>query len=814
MKKIYYSLSKTHKENAISLLVLVFSFFYTALNAQTPTASFATWKDNKRAAYTIIHDDYASYVPGIFRDADPIATARGIKLCFGAITNFCGPTEWTNARTMISHGHECVNHSHNHKCGGTAGQCSGLTTYGPADFATELGTSTTTIETNTQVRPRFFIHPYDAPSDAILTYLTNLGYLGTRAGTQDAVNNPNFTDFMRLNFFVYDGTATALSSLNTVINTAITSGSYVIREFHGIDDGSWAAMTRANYTSHLDYVKTKMDDGSIWSATATEAITYKMQRDAFQPAATYTASTATTPSFITVVFNSLQPITASLLRTPVTVNVNVTGITGNFDAFQGTTPVASTRAGNIISLNVYPHQGTVTLKCNNCTVTPPNEPVNVTNLAATPQTNAVALSWTNPTSFDEIRIVAQSLSSITGLPTSYTTTGDFTVGKIVYSDIGTSTTVTGLTPDTRYYFKAFTRLGTLWSSGVEVTTVTGSTTVITPEFDPIKCYRLTARHSSKVMEITSNSTTNGIIIQQDVWVNTLNQVWRIKNYDGTHYQISNGFSGKLVTVANSSTAERATVYQYINQNTDNQKWKFERNTEGYYFLSAKHSNKVLTINKSSIANEANVVQRTQTGATNQQWAVAEVGCPANTQALKSQSLMAFEGNLDNHKAVLRWVVKSTDLKDYYDLEKADDTHDFQRLTTVNGNSQDILRSFSYTDENLRDGDNYYRLKSIATDGSIQTSDVVKIRYFQPLNFTLSPNPASDRVDIDLSEMQGKKVEISLVTLLGKTLSHDFIESVSAPKYSMALDNIESGQYLLRIQAQGKRMVMKKLMVFR
>ena len=477
-----------NKLNCTLTLFFLGICFLTPLSSQTPTASFATWKDNKKAAYSIIHDDYSDYVTGIFQYADPIATARGIKLCFGAITSACGPLEWANAKTMMSHGHECINHSHNHLCGGTAGQCSGLTTYGPTNFATELDFSTQLIEINTGVRPRFFIHPYDAPSDAILNHLNNnLGYLGSRAGTQLAVNANTFTDFMRLNFYVYDGTAAALTSLNTDVNSAISSGGYVVREFHGIDDGSWSAMTVANYTNHLDYVKTKMDDGSIWSATPTEAITYKMQRDAFQPVVAYTASTG----IINVTFNTLETIDPSVLRTPVTVNVNLNGIAGTYSVSQNNSNVISTRVGNVISFNVYPNQGAVTLKCTDCA---PPQPLNIFNLTATPQTNAVLLNWSNPASnFDEVMIVAKPTSGFTTIPTGtiYASDANFTGagtafegGKVIYRGAGATVTVTNLVGGTTYYFRAYTRLGNIWSSGVEVNASPNSI-VIPQSVDPM-----------------------------------------------------------------------------------------------------------------------------------------------------------------------------------------------------------------------------------------------------------------------------------------------------------------------------------------
>ena len=838
-----------------------FCFFLVSFLAfsQTPSASFATWKNNKKAAYTIIHDDYSNYVTGIFQYAYPIATARGIKISFGAITGFCGEPEWANARTMIAAGHECVNHSHSHKCGGSASQCTGLTTYSAADFNTELTLSTNLIQSNTGVKPLFFIHPYDAASDAILNHLkVNLGYLGTRAGTQGVVNASNFTDYLRENYFVYDGTPAALTSLNTAVNTAISSGGYAVREFHGIDDGSWAAMTVANYTSHLDYVKSKIDDGSLWSATSSEAITYKMQRDAWSMVSSYSATT----NSVAVNFNSLVAIDASILKTPVTINVNLNGITGNFDVFQNnsTTIIPSTRVGNIISFDVYPHQGNVTLKCNNCTVIPPTIVTAAPGCLKASYFNNVNLTGTAAVVRAESKIdnTWGTVAPAAGIPAdnysvrwegvvnpplsgNYTFTmavddgarlwvnNQLVIDKWIDQSLSTYTAVVNLTQGQsipikmEFYERGGNADAHLWWTiptqtsqiiAFEACAITTPPIVVTA-FDAAKCYRISARHSGKALEIAINSTLNGITIQQNAWKGKREQIWRIKSFDGTHYQVSNGYSGRLMTVANSSTADAATVYQYTNQNTNNQKWQFEKNTEGYYFLSPKHAaTKVLDINGGSTAKGANAIQYAKTGGTNQQFIVAEVGCPAGVQALESSQIVLFEGKLDNRKAVLQWVVNNENLKDYYEIEKADETHDFQQLTVVNGNSTDVLRTFSYTDENLVDGDNYYRLKSIAADGSVKTSEVVKLRYSQPENYTLSPNPASDVLDIDLSDIQGKAVELTLVSTLGKIIRSEKIESVDKTHHKMSLENIGNGQYFIKIQAADKRMVIKKLVVIK
>lgn len=356
---IKYIFQEQNMNRMNKLVQIYFSFILLFVNnllySQTPTANFATWKDNKTATYTIIHDDYSNYVTGIYDHADPIATAKGIKICFGAITNYCGATEWTKARTMISHGHECINHTHNHKCGGTAGQCSGFLRYNSTDFATELDLSTQLIETNTGIRPRFFIHPYDAGSNAIVTHLASLGYLGARGGTQELVNTSSFTDFFHLNYHVFRPESD-ISTLNQAVDAAIAAGGYAVREFHGIDDNSYGVLTKDQYTEHLNYVQSKIGDGSLWSATASEAITYKMQRDVYVPNIVYTSSSEK----IDVSFTANTTINDKILTTPVTLNINLTGQIGGYYITQNNIIIPHSQVGNRLSVNIYPHKGPIT----------------------------------------------------------------------------------------------------------------------------------------------------------------------------------------------------------------------------------------------------------------------------------------------------------------------------------------------------------------------------------------------------------------------------------------------------------------------
>ena len=75
-------------------------------------------------------------------------------------------------------------------------------------------------------------------------------------------------------------------------------------------------------------------------------------------------------------------------------------------------------------------------------------PATITNLTAKGDDTTVELNWTNPadSDFSKVKIMYKQ----GGYPTSYTD------GTLAYEGSGTSVTVTGLTNDVEYYFRAFT----------------------------------------------------------------------------------------------------------------------------------------------------------------------------------------------------------------------------------------------------------------------------------------------------------------------------------------------------------------------
>lgn len=169
--------------------------------------------------------------------------------------------------------------------------------------------------------------------------------------------------------------------------------------------------------------------------------------------------------------------------------------TGNFVVYNGTAGGISAASGNIsisglspittyhfaiyeyntsgICFNMNELTGSFTTDC--------STPVNVTGLTASVDNTQSSITWTNSSCYDEVMIVVKEGTSVTGTPTgdgsAYTanlTFGSGTAfggGFVAYKGGISPQTISGLVNGTTYYVKVFTRKGSNWSSGEEVSVV-------------------------------------------------------------------------------------------------------------------------------------------------------------------------------------------------------------------------------------------------------------------------------------------------------------------------------------------------------
>ena len=82
------------------------------------------------------------------------------------------------------------------------------------------------------------------------------------------------------------------------------------------------------------------------------------------------------------------------------------------------------------------------------------------------------------------------------------------------------------------------------------------------------------------------------------------------------------------------------------------------------------------------------------------------------------------------------------------------------------------------------------------------------------DFRLAPNPALTATFIDLSQLKNHAVKLELVNQFGQAVWSKNIEKVTTTPTKIDLTTISNGLYFLQIQAKGRRVVGKKLLVNR
>ncbi|MFT3769117.1 MAG: RICIN domain-containing protein [Minicystis sp.] len=137
---------------------------------------------------------------------------------------------------------------------------------------------------------------------------------------------------------------------------------------------------------------------------------------------------------------------------------------------------------------------------------------------------------------------------------------------------------------------------------------------------------LTAKHSSKCIDVQSASTASGAPVVQESCTEANDQLVEfVKTIDQDGYYL---FKPKhslaynmCLTVADASTAEGASLVQApcLASGNDNQKFKLVASGGNYYYLQAKHSGKCLTVSGASLSSGAPIVQQTCANTENQRF---------------------------------------------------------------------------------------------------------------------------------------------------------------------------------------------------
>lgn len=163
------------------------------------------------------------------------------------------------------------------------------------------------------------------------------------------------------------------------------------------------------------------------------------------------------------------------------------------------------------------------------------------------------------------------------------------------------------------------------------------------------------------------------------------------------------------------------------------------------------------------------------------------------------NLISFTANPVGHDALLKWTV--ADMKDVsgFEIEKSYDAMHFSTLGFV---PADEKSEYGYTDDNLIQRSNYYRLKMLDKDGHFKYSQTVLVLSNALVDISLFPNPVGNQLNI-VSSSQG--FEYSICTVSGQEILHG---RTASAQISVATDGISRGIYFIKVRCGEDLKVMK------
>ena len=134
--------------------------------------------------------------------------------------------------------------------------------------------------------------------------------------------------------------------------------------------------------------------------------------------------------------------------------------------------------------------------------------------------------------------------------------------------------------------------------------------------------RLRAAHSNRCIQPTSQSSSNGVALEQSSCYSTNAQKYRLQPVTGKQdiVNIVNVQNGLCVDVTGSGSSNGTEIIQWGCQSSENQQFRLKGTGVGTFNLIAVHSGKCVTVENGSTGSGADIIQETcGNDTTNQQW---------------------------------------------------------------------------------------------------------------------------------------------------------------------------------------------------
>ncbi|MEX1188759.1 MAG: T9SS type A sorting domain-containing protein [Bacteroidia bacterium] len=175
-------------------------------------------------------------------------------------------------------------------------------------------------------------------------------------------------------------------------------------------------------------------------------------------------------------------------------------------------------------------------------------------------------------------------------------------------------------------------------------------------------------------------------------------------------------------------------------------------------------------------------------------------------------LLSFSAKPSAGSVDLEWTTSSEINNNYFVVERSQDLVVIEELEKVQGaGNSNVIRNYKQTDSNPYNGVSYYRLSQYDFNGDVSRSDWVAIQFEESLNLSISffnVQKSTRSIEFALNS-NGEPLQVELLDTYGRTLSTSNLATSGTAINRIAVGDIASGVYYLRVITDKGGLVVRK-----
>ena len=164
----------------------------------------------------------------------------------------------------------------------------------------------------------------------------------------------------------------------------------------------------------------------------------------------------------------------------------------------------------------------------------------------------------------------------------------------------------------------------------------------------------------------------------------------------------------------------------------------------------------------------------------------------------------------NKEIALLWKTAKEENNNAFAIERSSDGVDFKTIGNVKGASvSSIEKSYNFSDAAPLQGINYYRIRSVATDGKEAMSKVVSVNFSEKINKVLQvyPNPTHAALQVEVTADEEVAKTLQVFDLAGRIiLTQNAVLTKGLNNISLNTDALSAGTYLVKLGSEMSRFV--------